>query len=130
MHPFFYSSNLKKLTDKLIYIPYFVLEEIDSSNMDVVRSFSHFAQLPSIINADLVIVQSENIKKFYVESMVLLAGENVREIFEKKIAGTASPKIERIIKKSKDGIDVSKQWGKYIIKDDGTRKKLYCIIQV
>ena len=32
VHPFFYSCNLKKFTDMLVYIPYFVLNEIKSCN--------------------------------------------------------------------------------------------------
>lgn len=124
VHPFFYSSNIKKFTDKLIYIPYFVLEEIDLSNKKAVENKAHFAQVPAVIHADEVIVQSENMRQFYIESIVQLTGENTRKIFEKKIKGTGSPKIEKIQSMTIEDISIPEEWNKYIYKEDGSRKKI------
>lgn len=42
VHPFFYSKNLKKFTEKLVYIPYFVLDEPDpESETDMELSLIH-----------------------------------------------------------------------------------------
>ena len=50
----YYSRNLKFCTDKLVYVPYFVVgDTIDE----------HFCQAPGIVNDDYVIVQSEEIKE-------------------------------------------------------------------
>ena len=57
VHPFFYSGNLKKFTDKLVYIPYFVLGEIDPENADAVEGIKHFCITQGVINADKVVVQ-------------------------------------------------------------------------
>ena len=64
IHPNFYSRNLKKYTEELVYIPYFVLGETDPDNEQVVEEMKHFCFMPGIINADKVIVQSEDMKKF------------------------------------------------------------------
>ncbi len=124
VHPFFYSKNIKQFTDKLIYIPYFVLEEIDLSNKKAVENKAHFAQVPAVIHADEVIVQSENMRQFYIECIVQLTGENTRKVFEKKIKGTGSPKIEKLQSMTIDDISIPEEWNKYIYKEDGSRKKI------
>lgn len=124
VHPFFYSKNIKQFTDKLIYIPYFVIEEVDLTNKKAIENRSHFAQVPAVIHADEVIVQSENIRQLYIESIVRLTGENSRKLFEEKIKGTGSPKIEKIRSMSKDEIAVPEIWRKYLYRNDGVRKKV------
>lgn len=124
VHPFFYSKNLKQFTDKLIYIPYFVLEEIDLNNKQAVKNKCHFAQVPAVIHADEVIVQSENMRQFYIESMVQLTGPQTKKTFEKKIKGTGSPKIEKIQSMKIDDVTIPKEWGKHIYREDGSKKKI------
>ena len=124
VHPYYYSKNLKNFTDKLIYIPYFVMEEIDSSNSDVVKNLSHLAQVSAVINANEVVVQSENIKKFYVESMVLAGGESLRDYFEKKIVVRPSSKLDKVINSKMDDFAIPKEWERILLKDDGSRRKV------
>ena len=57
--PFFYAKNLKQFTDKLVYIPYFVLGEIDPDNEEALKGIEHFCVTPGVLYADKVIVQSE-----------------------------------------------------------------------
>lgn len=76
------------------------------TNKKAIENRSHFAQVPAVIHADEVIVQSENIRQLYIESIVKLTGENSRKLFEEKIKGTGSPKIEKIRSMSKDEIAV------------------------
>ncbi|SFG25770.1 hypothetical protein [Oribacterium sp. WCC10] len=124
VHPYFYSSNIRKFTDKLVYIPYFVLEEIDPGNKAAIEGIKHFIETPAVINAHEVIVQSENMRKAYVECMVNLTGEENREYFEQKIKGTGSPKIEKIKSMTIDDVEMPMEWKKYIYRNDGSRKKI------
>lgn len=41
-HPDFYSNKLKTYTDKLVYIPYFVLSEPDPNNKAFIEGMAHF----------------------------------------------------------------------------------------
>ncbi|MCM1237294.1 MAG: hypothetical protein NC489_45075 [Ruminococcus flavefaciens] len=43
--PRFYSSNLKKYTEKLVYIPYFILGEIEPDDQKVIDTMKHFIWL-------------------------------------------------------------------------------------
>lgn len=99
VHPFFYSGNLKKFTDKLVYIPYFVLEEIKPDD-NRVKNIKHFCTVPGVFNADKVIVQSEDMKQIYINTIMENIGdksENVRKYWNDKILGLGSPKIDKVL---------------------------------
>lgn len=124
--PRFYSRELKKYTDKLVYIPYFVLDEPDPDNPKSVESVAHFVITPGVLNADKVIVQSEAMKQTYIKALLKELGDRFenRHILENKIIGTGSPKFEKIVATSKDNIDIPDEWLKIIRKKDGTWKKI------
>ncbi|MGN1135972.1 MAG: hypothetical protein ACI4SF_07115 [Oscillospiraceae bacterium] len=124
--PRFYSNELKKYTDKLVYIPYFVLSEPHPNDPNSVESVSHFAITPGVINADKVIVQSEAMKQTYITALINKFGDTAvnRSILEKKILGTGSPKFDKIATTSKNNIDIPDEWLKIIKKPNGTWKKI------
>lgn len=124
VHPFFYSRNIRKFTDKLIYIPYFVLEEKNPEDKVALEKYRDFIVVPAVINAHEVIVQSENMRRVYVECLVENTGEKNRKYFENKIKGTGSPKIEKIRSMTIDDVEIPEEWKKYIYKEDGNRKKV------
>lgn len=128
VHPFFYSDNLKKFTDELIYIPYFVLEEVDSDDEEGLEEIEHFCVTPGVFHADRVIVQSEEMKKAYVKVLTRLvkgqSGKDTKEYWEKKILGLGSPKMDRIMSVRKEDVAVPEKWRKIIEKPDGSRKKI------
>ena len=124
VHPFFYSKNLKQYTEKLVYIPYFVLSEINPDNRNQVDIMSHFCTVSAVVNSDLVIVQSEKMRRVYINVLSEFAGENTRKYWENKIKGLGSPKYDKIV-----GIDIRKEnipleWQKLYIKSDNSRKKI------
>ncbi len=128
VHPFFYSENLKKFTDELIYIPYFVLGEIDPDNPDAVKGMEHFCLTQGVMHADKVIVQSENMKKAYVKVLTDFmkehTGKDTREYWEKKILGLGSPKFDKVMNTRKVDVTVPEEWRKVIEKEDGSWKKI------
>ena len=126
VEPRFYSSELKKYTDRLVYIPYFVLGEPDLENENQVERISHFVTVPGVINADKVIVQSEAMRKVYIKVLLQRFGDtpNNRKIIEEKIEGTGSPKFDKVANASKEDINIPESWRKIIFKSDGTRKKV------
>lgn len=124
VHPFFYSSNLKQFTDKLIYIPYFVLGEIDPENRQAVEGMAHFCTCPGVVNADRVIVQSENMRKVYINVLTEAMGADTRKIWEEKILGLGSPKFDKAQGTKREDIDIPEEWLGIIRKPDGSRKKI------
>ncbi len=131
VHPNFYSKNLKKYTQELVYIPYFVLGEIDPDNQQAVEGMKHFCFMPGIINADKVVVQSENMRQIYINEYIKaatkigLGEEHInRKFLEKKFLGTGSPKFDKVLNTKKEDLKIPKEWLKIIEKPDGTWKKI------
>ena len=124
VHPFFYSSNLKNFTEKLVYIPYFVLDEVEPENQETLEKMEHFCVVPGVLNADKVIVQSEAMRQAYINILIREVGESSRKIWEKKILGLGSPKIDKVLCTKKEDLEISEEWLKVIKKSDGNWKKI------
>lgn len=126
--PEFYSSKIKDFTEKLVYIPYFVLAEIDPDNQTAIDEISHFCFLPGTVHADKVIVQSEDMRQIYINEFVKKATAQgmkiTREELEKKILGLGSPKFDKVNNVDEATLNVPVGWKKLIHKEDGSRKKI------
>lgn len=126
VHPFFYSNNLKQFTEQLIYIPYFVLGEIKPDNKEAVEGMQHFCTVPGVFNADKVIVQSEDMRKIYV-NVLTDATKDLgwdRAYWEDKILGLGSPKMDKVASTQKEDLQIPEEWLKVIRKPDGSYKKI------
>ena len=131
VHPRYFSSNLKKYTEKLVYIPYFVLQEIEPDDQRAIDTIKHFVWTPGVINADKVIVQSEKMKQIYVNEYLKAAQENGlqgnhldRKYLEDKFQGLGSPKIDKVLNTKKEDLEIPEEWLKIIQKPDGGWKKI------
>lgn len=128
VHPRFYASNLTKYTDELVYIPYFVLDEIDPGDQRRIESIKHFCFLPGTVYADKVILQSENMRQIYINEYMKASGQpdnqNLRKDLEKRFLGTGSPKFDKVLNTKKKDMEIPKDWLKIIEKPDGSWKKI------
>lgn len=128
VHPRFFSSNLKKYTEKLVYIPYFVLEEIDPGDQTKIEGMKHFCFLPGIVNADKVILQSENMRQIYMNEYTKViesaSGSVDRKQLEEKFLGTGSPKFDKVLNTKKEDLEIPEDWLRIIKKPDGSFKKI------
>ncbi len=131
VHPRYYAGNLKQYTEKLVYIPYFVLDEVEPDDVTAVESMKHFCFMPGIIYADKVILQSEKMRQIYISEYIKAAREHGladsltrREYVEQKFLGTGSPKIDRVVHTKKEDLDIPDQWMEIIRKPDHTWKKI------
>ncbi|MDE6529975.1 MAG: CDP-glycerol glycerophosphotransferase family protein [Lachnospiraceae bacterium] len=131
VHPEFYARELRKYTDKLIYVPYFVLQEIEPDDQRGIEEIRKFIELPAVLYADKVIVQSEKMKQIYVNEFIRWAGKNGlsgrytdRRYQESRILGLGSPKYDKVFRLKKEDIQIPKTWEKIMTKPDGSRKKV------
>ncbi len=92
--PNYYSHVLKKYTDMLVYVPYFVTGKKVPENQRKLSVFNHM---------DKMIVQSEEHKQIYG-----------KYIPESKLVALGSPKVDRIIYYENHKPSVSKEWLKRI----------------
>ena len=131
VHPRYFSANLKKYTEKLVYIPYFVLDEIEPDDQARIDGMKHFCFLPGVINADKVVVQSEKMRQIYINEYQKAAQANGlpekhidRKQLEEKFLGTGSPKFDKVLNTKKEDLDIPEEWLKIIQKPDGSWKKI------
>ena len=125
VHPDYYSDKLKKFTDKLIYIPYFVHERPDPESDAFREKIHQFSHLPAVFHADETIVQSETIRRCYIDSLVSTDGEASREKWESKIKNGGSPKLQKAARLRELHYEYPDEWLSKIYRKDGTKKKVY-----
>lgn len=105
VHPFFYSDNLKKYTDCLVYIPYFASAGGMSEGQ---------AMCPAYLHVDYIVIQSEKFRNFYDAS-----------IPDEKFLAFGSPKFDSVIQKCQNPPKPSKEWQEKMTKADGSKKTVY-----
>lgn len=124
IHQNFYSSKLVHCCDELVYIPWFMITELTREDERGWQSMQHFVTMPGVVNADRVIVQSEQMKQSYVDYLTDWAGEDTRQLWEEKIRGLGSPLMDL----KDDKIDIEKNlpesWKAYLYKANGEAKKV------
>lgn len=95
VYPEYFSSNLKKYCEHIVYIPYFVVDKIMSDGQ---------CTIPGPQNAWRVIAQDERCRKQYIE---------VGAIEEKKVLALGSPKTDKVLD-TINHIDVPEEWRRII----------------
>lgn len=120
VHPAFYSSELRKYTDMLVYIPYFV-----AVNDNVEK---HFCTTPAVLYAHKVIVQSEKVRQTYLDELhryeEALDCRGALGNLEEKIVAGGSPKFDKVINSKLTDFDIPEDWNQLIIDRDGQRRKV------
>ncbi len=119
VHPDYYAKNLKKYTDMLVYIPYFVMGE------DI---YENFCVCAGTIHAHKTIVQSEKVRAVYVRCFREFVKENhleilfPEEVIEDKFVALGSPKIDKVLNDKKENYYLPQTWKDLI---NGKRVVLY-----
>lgn len=124
VEPAYYAKNLKQYTDMLVYIPYFVLDEISPDNAEAVKGMEHFVTVPGVFHADRVIVQSEDMRRIYINVLVENFGRETKAVWEKKILGLGSPKLDKANSVRREDIEIPEVWEKFLRNPNGSRKKV------
>lgn len=103
--PRYYSNELKKYTEKLVYVPYYSSSGGTSEGQ---------AFCPAYLNADYIVVQAEKFKGFFDS-----------RIPRKKLLALGSPKFDRTIRLCQNPPEPPAEWKEKMVHADGTRKKVY-----
>lgn len=127
----FFCSRLRECTEQLVYIPYFILDEIEPDDESRIDGMKHFCFLPGTIFAHKVIVQSEKMRQIYINEYIKAAKkygypeEHLdRKMLEEKILGLGSPKIDKVRSTVREELEVPEEWLEIIEKPDGSWKKV------
>lgn len=88
--PAFYSENLRKYTDCLVYVPPFAVEEYTEQNHRAYLNMKYYTAVPGMVYADRILVQSEDMRELYIQKMMGFAGEETQDIWEQRILAIES----------------------------------------
>lgn len=81
----FYSSELQKCSEKLIYVPAFLTNEFGAADLTDISNMKYYVTAPAVVRADEVWVQSENIRDRYIEALTAFAGDETRSHWENTV---------------------------------------------
>lgn len=90
IHPFFYSKNLKKFTDLLVYVPYYST----SGGMSVAQR-----QCIAYYYVDYIVIQSEKYRKFFEADLP-----------DEKFLPFGSPKFDKVVNICKNPPEPPEAW--------------------
>lgn len=101
VHPFFYSKNIKRFTEKLVYIPYYIWDG------KVVAE--HVMMVKVLLYADYIIVQNEKEKEEYIRQF-----ETIFPGFDlaRKLLPLGSPKTDKVRSLNRESVEVPEEWKK------------------
>ena len=120
----YYSGELKNYTDKLVYVPYFVSNDIKPGDEDIEEYMAHLVTTKGVLNSDLVVVQSENLRQLYINVLIRHTNQKDRHYWEQHVVGLGSPKYDKLLATKKEDIDIPKEWLRIILKPDKSWKKI------
>lgn len=113
--PEFYSSRIKDFTEKLVYIPYYILPA------SPLEKDQGFVLTKGVMNADYVFVQNEEVRQFYLKTIQNNIKDVDMNLWCSKIVGIGSPKTDKIINAKRDSLSVPENWKKII----GNKKVIF-----
>ncbi len=116
----YYARNIKKYTDLLVYIPYFISEEGGPSD--------HQCYLPGVLFADRVVVQPGSIYEKYCRIYTNIVKQNSLEDVlvpaNQKFLPLGSPNFDKLQSMNCEIEDLPWEWQKVILKPDKGQKKV------
>lgn len=124
VHPYFYTKNLKQYAEKLVYIPYYVSEEMNPDSEDIIDGKAVMTLTNGVFNSNMVFLQSENTKRLFVNILVKYIDNIDRSYWENKIWGLGSPKLDRVNRVKRDDTRLPESWRDVIYAESGLRKKV------
>ena len=128
--PTYYSKNLKAHTEKLIYIPWFTVDEISEGGEKARKVMQYYCTVPGLVHSDVVVVQSEQTKEDYIKCLCEFAGEHTKSVWEEKIVVESIDNKElkkintRRLGKEAAFSELPDEWKELIKKADGGFKKI------
>ena len=97
--PRFYSAELKKHTEMLVYVPYFFWKEVDPADTAEVKRVMPYCIPASVSNIDRFFAPSENLRQIHIRAYLSKFGKNkaMQLKAEKKYVAAGSPKMDKLL---------------------------------
>ena len=119
----FFTARIRAFTDCLIYISDMSLDDFGPEDGRSLLNMNFYCTMPGVINADEVIVKSENMRNRYIDKLTEFAGEDYREYFANKVM--VAPWAADVYENT--GInedDIPDAWWPKLLDENGEGKKV------
>ena len=116
----YYMKNLRRVTDELVYIPCFSPDTPEVSGEDMVRTMRYLVEQPAVYYADRIVLESDELRCLYINTLIALNNGQIRDEWEKRIAVIANGQ-KTSMKRSEKLSD----WRKKIVGDTERRIMIY-----
>lgn len=118
VHPTYYAERLRKLTDCLVYVPYYISAGNTGPGM--------MGGAPGVRFSDLMFVQSEKLRDVCVEDFLRFNGTEgaMLKVAQEKIIPMGSPKMDKLVNSRKEDYPLPEEWEKLIIDSRKAGKKI------
>lgn len=123
VHPMFYTDNLRKWTDKLVYVVPYLTDEFSYEEKRCMQTLQYMAINPGVMKADEVYVQSENIRERYLEALTEACSSKYKAYFAHKIKVLEGLKDDLKPFEGLDEEEVPEGWWAKILDEDSNIKK-------
>ncbi len=120
VHPYFYTSNLRKYAEKMVFIPPFVLREVTDRDERSKYTIGCYINNPGLVYADMAVVQSDGMKDVYTTVLNEMVARDVKLFNEKWI----SPDGEISPGDYMDKQEVDEKYSEYVPDDPRIKKML------
>lgn len=124
IHPDYYILELKKYAEKVVYIPYYISPEAAPESPEVQKQKEGFVMTSGVLQSDMVFLQSENMKRLYINILEKNFPDVKRSYWEEKIFGLGSPKLDRVYEIKRDDGRLSARRHSLIYDETGKRRKV------
>lgn len=110
--PRFYSGELKKYTDMLVYVPYFVWKPYDPHDPEEVKKRVSYCAPPSVRNVDRYVTLTDYMCDLHIKTYISRFGGDLltRHEAEKKFIIAGSPKIDKMLSLTAENTGVPEEW--------------------
>ncbi len=118
----YYTAELKKYTEELIYVPYFKIGEYDPEDEKLRQTTRYFVKIPGLMHADKVIVESMHMRDLYIQELINFCGEETRDVWEKKIIPLKQ--VCAVDDTKSEEISIPDEWKRIVYDECGEKKKV------
>lgn len=124
----FYAASLRKYTKMLVYMPYISWKDVKAGGKESIEKWKRSCFLPGTIQADKIIVESEDMRMACISEYKKRAEEQGiivdMEALQDKIIALGFPKYDRLQKLHIPDSVMPKEWERKIAKPNGGKKKI------
>ncbi|MCR4923505.1 MAG: LicD family protein [Lachnospiraceae bacterium] len=124
VHPMFYSDKIRSFSKKMIYVSCILVDEYGQDDKSAKAMMSYCINTPGVSRADKTIVQSENMRLRYIESLTEWAGPETGRVWEERIVSGGITRGEYPEYPSVTDEELTEEWISALSDKEGKRRKV------